>query len=157
MRYGSRRPNTAASASSAPLAGAHADAERTRGNILAALRAGIITPSTRAELIAAEDAVSAATRAIDAARAVQPAQILPRARERWRAIVASLADHARDIPAAREALRALLGDRIPVHEKAGDLIAEIAGPEESQLKLVAGACSAHYLTVPARVYLRCES
>lgn len=133
-----------------------ADAERTRDNILAAIRAGILTPSTRAELIAAEASIADAEHRISTQRDTAPAHILPRARERLQRLADQLADVARDNAQARQALRACIGDRIPVHENGGDPYAEIAAAE-SQMVLVAGACSAHYLTVPARVYLRCES
>lgn len=131
-----------------------ASAERTRENILAALRAGIITPSTKAELTAAETAVSAAQAEIDAQRAWQPSQIIPRARERWQRIVATLADAARNVPAARAALRDLLGDAITIAQNdSGDLYAEIAAGQ-SELKVVAGACSELWLTAPIRIPLQ---
>src|SRR6185437_2258581 len=106
-----------------------ADAERVRANILAALRAGIITPSTQAELLAAEAAVKQASDAITSGRHHQPAHIIPRLRERWYAIVTDLANVTRDIPAARNALRDLLGEHI---------IAEVAA-SEPQINMVAGA------------------
>ncbi|HEX7111403.1 MAG TPA: recombinase family protein [Mizugakiibacter sp.] len=129
-----------------------AAAERVLENIVAALRAGIITPTTRAELVAAERDIAAARAELDALRTFQPAQFLPRAREAWRDIVARLADHARNIPAAREALRELLGDRIVVKEKAGELFAEIAG-FDSEITVVAGARFRLYLTEPVRIPL----
>ncbi|OOG42390.1 hypothetical protein B0E52_09925 [Rhodanobacter sp. C06] len=114
-------------------------AERVRGNILAALRAGIITPSTQAELLAAEAAVKQASDAITSARHHQPAHVIPRLRERWHAIVTDLANVTRDIPAARNALRDLLGERITVApNENGDLIAEVAA-SELQINMVAGA------------------
>ena len=61
-----------------------------------------------------------------------------KAREVWRDIVAQLADKAKDVTAARAAIQQLLGDSIIVHEKAGDLFAEITG-SQSQINMVAGA------------------
>ena len=70
---------------------------------------------------------------------------LPRAREVWKRAVANLEHHARDIPAARESLRELLGERIVVRtNENGDLVAEIAASstasaETAQINVVAGA------------------
>lgn len=129
-----------------------ADAERVRGNILAALRAGIITPSVRGELIDAEAAIDAARREIDRAAAGQPARMLPRAREVWRSIIAAIADRARSIPAAREAIRALIGDAVVVRNENGATWCEIAPSQsQSQIAVVAGAGSARYLRAPLRI------
>mgnify|MGYP001116982129 CR=1 FL=1 len=114
-----------------------AAAEQVQQNIMAALRAGIITPSTRTELIAAEAAVTTATSELQALQSIQPTHILPRARERWNNVVARLTD-TRDIPAARDALRELIGNRVTVKNENGELFAEIAA-SECQIKLVAGA------------------
>lgn len=121
-----------------------ADAERVHANIMVALRAGIITASTKAELLTAERDVTTARTELAAMRSVQPSQILPRARETWRTMVDRLSD-LRDIPAAREAIRELVGESIVVKNENGALVAEIA-PSESQIKLVAGAGFGLYLT-----------
>lgn len=112
-----------------------AEAERVHANIMAALRAGIITPSTRAELIAAEEAVAAARAELEA-RTSAPTQLLPRARESWRRIVADLADYARDIPAARQAIRDLLGESMVLKNENGAVFVEAA---PSRINVVAGA------------------
>jgi hypothetical protein len=52
----------------------------------------------------------------------------------------------RDIPAAREAIRELVGESIVVKNENGALVAEIAPSSESQIKLVAGAGFGLYLT-----------
>jgi hypothetical protein len=127
-----------------------AAAERERDNIMAAIRAGIITPTTKAEMQRAEAAVTTARADLDALRQYQPAQVLPRARERWHAIVADLADVTRDTPAARAALRELLGEDITVHENAGEVVATIAGADR-KINMVAGACFGRYLTEPLRI------
>lgn len=123
-----------------------ADAQRVRENMLAALRAGIITPSTKAELQKAEADVAQAEAAIAAGR--RPDALLPRARDRLQRMADTLADAARRKPEAREALRALIGEAI-VRNENGDLFAEIAG---SQIAVVAGAGFAHGLT-PFRIHL----
>lgn len=132
------------------------DAERVQGNILAALRAGIITASTKAELIEAERLVATARAELAALQSFQPSQILPRAREAWRGMVSKLADHARNLPEARNALRELLGENVMVRNENGELFAEIAG-SDCQLKLVAGAGSVLYLTEPLRIPLQTAS
>ena len=122
-----------------------ADAERVQANIMTALRAGIITASTKAELLAAERDVETAKAELAALRNYQPSHILPRARETWRTMADRLSD-LRDIPAAREAIRELVGENITVKNKNGALVAEIAPSSESQIKLVAGAGFGLYLT-----------
>ena len=127
------------------------DAERVRDNVMTAIRAGIITPSTRAELVTAERAVERAKSELDATRAYQPAQILPRARETWRRLVSQLSD-VRDVPEARSAIRELLGDAITLTMDAtGAVIAETAQPDECQIAVVAGARSGRYLTQRLRI------
>ncbi len=127
--------------------------EREHGNVLAAIRAGIITPSTKAELERLEAAVVEARRAVEAAGQLQPAKILPRAREVWVRMVARLAD-VRDRPAARAALRSLIGETIRVvRDENGDPVAEIAA-SNCQICVVAGAGSVQYLTGSVRIPLR---
>ncbi|MBN4659334.1 recombinase family protein, partial [Escherichia coli] len=70
-----------------------AEAARVRDNVLAAIRAGIITPSTKAELERAEAEIAAAERALQEAR--KPEALLPRARERLQKLADTLADAAR--------------------------------------------------------------
>jgi site-specific DNA recombinase len=122
-----------------------AAAERVRSNLLSALRAGIITPSTKAELLAAEHDLDAAQAEHQAAAMYQPTQILPRARAAWERLAGDL-QIIREIPRAREAIRELVGDRIVVRQEAGSVVAVIG--EQSEISLVAGARSVQYLTEP---------
>lgn len=130
------------------------DAERVHGNMMEAIRQGIITISTKAELVASEASVRDARDALERMKAVQPALMLPRVRQTWERIVATLSDASRNLPAARQALRQLVGERITLKEKAGDLYAEIAG-SDSQINMVAGAGSVLYLTEPVLIPVRC--
>jgi site-specific DNA recombinase len=123
-------------------------AERAHGNMMAAIRAGVLTPSTRTELLATEAELDAARRALQAVQAERPAQILPRARETWRTIVASIGERARNVPAARSALRELLGPNVVLRKENGAIYAEIA---PSEICMVAGARSVLYLTDPIRI------
>lgn len=115
------------------------EAERVRENVMAAIRAGIITPSTKAELEWAEAAAMAAAQDLAAAKRFTPSTIVPRLRERWREAVDALAQRSRDIPKARGAIRELLGEKIIVRNEKGDLIAEIASSSDAQITVVAGA------------------
>lgn len=115
------------------------DAERVRTNLMAALRAGIITPTVRAELQAAEADVASAQRELAAAKAWSPRTFLPRAREVWQHLVADLADTATRTPPVREALRTLVGPEIPLRREDGAIYAEIT--PSRQIAMVAGARS----------------
>lgn len=122
-------------------------------NVLAAIRAGIITPSTKKAMEEAEARLQEAERRLDDMQGFQPAQILPRAREIHRALVEQL-ECIEDVAAAREAVRAIVGDIRLVPED-GELVAEmtnagIAGA--CQMALVAGARFERHLT-PLRVRL----
>lgn len=108
-------------------------AEHLRENILAALRAGIITPSTKAELIAAEAAVNAAQAELDAIHHDSAVQLLPRMRDEWRRLVAGLNSDRRD--EVREAVHDLIGTA-SVFESGGVIYAETA---KSEIRMVAGA------------------
>ena len=130
-----------------------ADAERVQANIMAALRAGIITASTKAELLDAERQVAAERAELASLQSFQPTQIMPRAREVWRGIVLRLADHARNLPEARTALREVLGDNVIVRNENGELFAEIA-VSDCQLNLVAGARYVLQLTETIRIPLQ---
>ena len=126
-----------------------ADAERIRGNVLAAIRAGIITPSVKAELESAERDVDAARREIEAAQRWTPQGFLPRAREVWQGIVATLGQVAGQEAEVREALRAVIGDSIPLKFEGKTLVAELT--PAMQIAVVAGARSVRYMqpvTVP---------
>ncbi|WP_425493171.1 recombinase family protein [Dyella lutea] len=114
-----------------------AEAERVHENVMGAIRAGIITASTKAELVKSEADVVAARAHLDQLKAFQPAQFLPRARERWQSIIDRLADVGRNKHEARAAIRDLLGDRITLKSENGDLIAEVAA--SSEISVVAGA------------------
>lgn len=123
-----------------------ADAQRWHGNVMAAIRAGIITPSTKADLESAE----AAVRDAQAACAPKAAPMVPRLRERWQRIVRDLDSYARNSALARNALIEVIGETVTVRNENGDLFAEIAA---SQIALVAGAGFRHGLTQPIRIPL----
>ena len=112
-------------------------ARQTRDNIMQAIKAGILTTTTKSEMEAAEAAVARAERAIEHSQGASTAQILPRARELWKQWVSQL-ERVTDVTAAREALRAIFGGPIRVVPESGHLVAELAIGQESKILLVAG-------------------
>lgn len=117
-----------------------AKAREERDNIMAAIRAGILTPTTKAELQKAEAAI------IDAERAqVQPVRLLPNARETWNRLLSNLSQQR----LARDTLRAIIGTAT-VRTENGALFAEVA---PCQITMVAGAGFGRYLTQPIRIPL----
>lgn len=123
-------------------------AQREVDNILTAIRQGIITPSTKAALDAAEAQLAQAKQELADIETYEPTQILPRAREIYRRMVDQL-ETIDDIPAAREQLRQIVGDEIRLIPENGVLVAELKGglAALSQISVVAGARSGLYLTV----------
>ena len=74
-----------------------AKAKTEHGHVMAAIKAGILTPSTKAELEACEASVIAAEDALAKARGAQPGRILPAARAVWERMARDLHNHARDM------------------------------------------------------------
>jgi len=111
-------------------------------NILKAIKAGILTASTKAELERAEtervrlqEALSTPTRKAD-----KVAALLPRAAERYRAFVNDLgALSERHVDKAREQIRELVGEIRLAPTKDGYLEAVLTGRYEGVLKLAVGA------------------
>jgi site-specific DNA recombinase len=125
-------------------------AKRVHGNIMDALRAGIITPSTRAELVAAEASVAAAQATLDAFRAQQPSQFIPRLRERWRRLLEGLEERT-EMREKRAALQDLFGERLVVRNEGG-VVSAVA--ESREIRMVAGAGYVPYLTGTVRIPLQ---
>ncbi len=115
-------------------------AQKELDNLMNAIKAGIITTTTKAALHQAENDIEAAKKEISAAERFEPTQMLPRAREIYRDMVAKL-EAVEDVTAAREALKGLIGDVRLVPEN-GTLTAEIQSAGlagTAQISLVAGA------------------
>ncbi len=124
-----------------PARRALARARKEADNIMTAIRAGIVTPGTKAALEAAEAGVTAATEALSAVERFEPSKILPRAREVYRGLVARL-ESVEDVSGAREALKQLLGGEIRIVTVDGVPYAEMKNAGLAgvcQLTLVAGA------------------
>ena len=88
---------------------AAAKAKAEVDNLMAAIRQGIITPGTRAALMDAEGRLAEAERMAREIQALQPTQILPRARELHRDMVARL-ECIENVAEAREAIRQMVGE-----------------------------------------------
>ena len=116
-----------------------ATAKTEHGHMMAAIKAGIITPSTKAELESCEATMHAAEGALDKARTAQPGRILPAARAAWERMAKDLQNHTKDREGARAALRGLIGSSIPVYtNENGDPVAVVAD-SSVQISVVAGA------------------
>ena len=86
-----------------------AKAREEAANILAAIKMGIVTSTTKAALEASEARQAQAQAELAVIEQFEPAQMLPRAKEIYQQMVDSL-ENIDDVAAAREALRALLGE-----------------------------------------------
>lgn len=116
-------------------------AEKECDNIMAAIRAGILTQSTEEALEKAEIAIQSAKRRLEETHADQPALLIPILREIWKRNVEKL-EQIDDVPAAREAIKYLVGEEIRLIPSDGILVAEIltGGPRAAcQIMMVAGA------------------
>ena len=117
-----------------------AQVEREIANLIAAIKAGIVTPSTKAELEKAEAERAALQRraSAPAPRRLDLEGALARAHERYRAIVENLSSEAiEDVPAAPRCVSALLGGDIklfPMPE--GHLEAEVRGDYAGLVRLI---------------------
>jgi len=115
-------------------------AQKEVDNLMSAIRAGIVTPTTRQALIDAEQGLTDAQSELRQIEAFAPAQMLPRAREIYRDMVSKL-ECVDDIASAREALRSLIGDVRLIPEN-DSLTAEIQNAGLAgvcKLTVVAGA------------------
>ena len=130
-------------------------AEKEISNILGAIKAGIVTSSTKTALLAAEGALADAEYELKAVSAYEPTQMLPRAREIYRDLVSRL-ECVSDIAAAREAIRSLIGDVSLVPEQ-GTLTALFRGDglaESIQVTLVAGTRFGRYPQIREKRIIR---
>ncbi len=115
------------------------EAQTELANIITAIKAGIVTSSTKSALLAAENKQADAEAEIKAAKSFEPTQMLPRAKEIYRSLVSRL-ENIDDVQSAREAIRELIGEVRLVPEQ-GTLTAEIAEDgltHALQISLVAG-------------------
>ena len=84
-------------------------AQKNLDNIMAAIKAGIVTSSTKTALLEAENKMEDAKRELEAVSSYEPGRILPRAKEIYRDMVLRL-EAIEAVDEAREILRSLLGE-----------------------------------------------
>lgn len=132
-------------------------AEQQRDNIMTAIKEGILTPTTKDELLAAEAAIGAARQDLATIEGYRPEAIMPRARDLWRRMTERLED-LQNVTAARQALTELLGTAITIKQEGKEVFAEVSAegiPGQSEIIMVAGARYVTYLNRPRlRVRLR---
>lgn len=119
-------------------------AETERDNLLMAIKAGIITTSTKAALESAEAAIEATreeSRSLDLAGVKE---LLPRAMERYRSAVENLTEaissHAE---VAREIIKSLVGETIRVHNRGTHLEAELDASMPAMLSRLTARSGSH--------------
>lgn len=106
-------------------------------NIMAAIKAGILTETTGAALRQAEQAKKDAQHAINNATRHNVEELLPHARAMYQRLVEQINEPNGEITEKREAIRQITG-RITLSRHEGGLWANFAG-SQSQLNMVAGA------------------
>jgi site-specific DNA recombinase len=117
------------------------EVEAELSNIMTAIKAGILTASTKMELQKAElerdrlqQTVTTAT-----ANANKVVTLLPRAKERYQALIEGIGGlSAKHLPQAREQVRALVGEIWLTPTKEGHLEATLTGRYEGLVKLLGG-------------------
>ena len=112
------------------------EVEREISNIMTAIKAGILTATTKSELEKAESErdrlQSASEQQVD-----KVVTMLPRAKERYQALVEGIGTlSATHLPQAREQVRTLVGDIRLTPTKAGYLEATLTGRYEGLVKLL---------------------
>ena len=119
--------------------------EKELANIISAIKQGLLTPSTKAELQRAEAERDRLQRLLNVhtAKANSVAHVIPNLKDRFRSLVENLATDAhQQVDKARAALKGLLGQTIVLHPCAdGDerfLTAELSGNYAGLLQLTLG-------------------
>jgi site-specific DNA recombinase len=116
-------------------------AEREVANIMAAIKAGVVTPSTKAELERAEAERTRLEEALksDAGTPDKLTSFLPDVKRRYRSLLEGLGKALmRDIAEARESLKTLLGAVRLIPQPGGYLAAELQQSFDGLVKLLGG-------------------
>lgn len=115
------------------------DTQKQHDNIMSAIRAGIVTKSTKDALEEAEREITDLQHMIKEGDQWKISGILPRAAERYQQAVQELEkEFTGHVSSAREVLKTLIGDRIMIHKREGYLEAEIPNHIPAVLARVAG-------------------
>ena len=114
------------------------EVEKTIVNIMAAIKAGILTSTTKSELEKAEAERTRLQRTI-AETPNTVVVMLPRAKERYQAVIEGIGTlPAKHLPQAREQLRALVGDIWLKPTLEGHLVATLTGRYDGLVNLLSG-------------------
>lgn len=132
----------------APIKKRITEAEKELKNLMAAIKAGILTATTKAEVEATEQTIATAQNELQALESFEPAKVLQHARETYRTLVLTL-ENATNIHETREALRKLVGSVILRPDEATEkgLVAEFTNT------VFASALSVTHLSGPYQ--MRC--
>lgn len=115
-------------------------AETERDNLLAAIKAGVLTPTTRTAMESSEARVEAVRQELRSIDSAGVTDLLPRAAERYQTAVENLAGALSDqVEAAREILKTLVGDTILIHFRGTHLEAELETSAETILHRLIGS------------------
>lgn len=102
------------------------DATRERDNILTAIKAGIITPTTKTALESAEGAMQDIERRLKETATISVSGILPKAMERYQQAIEGLNNEfGKHMPQARDIIKSLVGEKIRIHRRGDHLEAEL--------------------------------
>lgn len=102
------------------------DALRERDNLLSAIKAGIVTTSTKTALECAETTIEDMERRIKQNSHANLSGILPRAVERYQQAIEGLGrEFDGHIAQAREVIKSLVGEKIRIHRRGDHLEAEL--------------------------------
>ena len=115
--------------------------EEELANIMTAIKAGILTATTKSELEKAESERTRLRQTVETAtaNADKVVTMLPRAKERYQALVEGIGSlSSKHLPEAREQVRALVGEIRLRPTKAGYLEAIVTGRYEGLLELLSG-------------------
>lgn len=113
-----------------------AEVEAELANIMTAIKAGIITPSTKGALEKAEAERAFLQRTIEETPD-RVLTMLPRAKERYQALIEGIGElSAKHLPQAREQVRALVGEIWLKPSPEGHLVATLTGRYEGLVMLL---------------------
>ena len=116
------------------------EAEKQRDNIMTAIKAGIITASTKEALETAEQTIQTLTQNIQHASAHSASSILPKAIERYQTAIVQLENEfTGHVSQAREVIKLLIGDTIRIHRRENHLEAQMQNNTISVLQRAVGA------------------
>jgi site-specific DNA recombinase len=130
---------------STPLKKKIAEIQKGVDNLTKAIMEGLNSPSLKAALLDQEQQLQDAQSKLKAFERFQPAQLVPRARDMYEDLVASL-ETIEDVGAARQSLRQLIGE-VTLKPENGSLTAEVSNRLSLALQIVntSGTEFEHYL------------